>query len=212
MNENIDIWLVGNTGLRNPNRIQEGFSVFANSPFVGNLRGREQEIGFMNLLNEKGIIQNESGKDESGSHARKWRLMFAKNGFIYPQVRKTDGKQEELGVLDDLTPFGKTFLKADTYPAVQECYLRAMSVEQFPIPNGEGYFSPLRWLLAIMLELEKRTGSSELSRIEFALWGHTTNPGYDLNEVVDSILDMRSRRVLTSAKRLFDKKEMRKLR
>lgn len=162
MNEKIDIWLVGNTGLRNPNRIQEGFSVFTNSPFVGNLRGREQEIGFMNLLNEKGIIQNESGKDESGSHARKWRLMFAKNGFIYPQVRKADGKQEELGALDDLTPFGKAFLRADTYPAVQECYLRAMSVEQFPIPDGDGYFSPLRWLLAIMLELEKRTGSSGL--------------------------------------------------
>ena len=58
MNEKIDIWLVGNTGLRNPNRIQEGFSVFANSSFVGNLHGRENEIGFMNLLNEKGIIQN----------------------------------------------------------------------------------------------------------------------------------------------------------
>ena len=210
MNEKIDIWLVGNTGLRNPNRIQEGFSVFANSPFVGNLRGREQEIGFMNLLNEKGIIQNESGKDESGSHARKWRLMFAKNGFIYPQVRKADGKQEELGALDDLTPFGKAFLKADTYPAVQECYLRAMSVEQFPMPDGGGYFSPLRWLLAIMLELEKRTGSSELSRIEFALWGHTTNPSYDLNEVVDNILDLRNRREKAPAKRPFDKKEIEK--
>lgn len=208
MNEKIDIWLVGNTGLRNPNRIQEGFAVFANSPFVGNLRGREQEIGFMNLLNEKEIIQNESGKDESGSHARKWRLMFAKNGFIYPQVRKADGNQEELGKLDDITPFGKAFLKADTYPAVQECYLRAMSVEQFPLPDGNGYFSPLRWLLAIMLELEKRTGSSELSRIEFALWGHTTNPNYNLNEVVDNILDLRSRRELAPAKRTFDKKEI----
>ena len=29
MNEKIDIWLVGNTGLRNPNRIQDGFKVFA---------------------------------------------------------------------------------------------------------------------------------------------------------------------------------------
>lgn len=208
MNEKIDIWLVGNTGLRNPNRIQEGFSVFANSPFVGNLRGRENEIGFMNLLNEKGIIQNESGKDESGSHARKWRLMFAKNGFIYPQVRKADGNQEELGKLDDLTPFGKAFLNADTYPAVQECYLRAMSVEQFPMPDGESYFSPLRWLLAIMLELEKRTGSSEISRIEFALWGHTTNPSYDLYEVVENILDLRKRRALAPAKRPFDKKEI----
>src|SRR5699024_4175547 len=114
MNEQIDIWLVGNTGLRNPNRIQDGFKVFAGSPFVGNLHGKDNEIGFMNYLDEKGIIQNEDGKDESGSHARKWRLMFAKNGFIYPQVKKKDGKQEELGPLDDITPFGRSFLKADT--------------------------------------------------------------------------------------------------
>ena len=207
MSEQIKIWLVGNTGLRNPNRIQEGFSVYANSPFVGNLRD-ENEVAFMNFLNEKGIIQNEDGKDESGSHARKWRLMFARNGFIYPQVKKKDGTQEDLGALDDITPFGRSFLKADTYPAVQECYLRAMSVEQFPMPDGKQYFSPLRWLLAIMLELEKRTGSSELSRIEFALWGHTTNPSYDLSRVVDNILDLRERRVAAPAKRPFDKKEI----
>lgn len=210
MNENIDIWLVGNTGLRNPNRIQEGFAVFANSSFVGNLHGKENEIEFMKLLDEKGIIQNEEGKDESGSHARKWRLMFAKNGFIYPQVKKKDGNQEDLGALDALTPFGKMFLKADTYPAVQECYLRSMSVEQFPLPDGVHYFSPLRWLLAIMLELENRTGSSEISRIEFALWGHTTNPSYNVSDVVDSILDLRARRAVAPAKRPFDKQEIQK--
>lgn len=210
MAEQINIWLVGNTGLRNPNRIQEGFAVFANSAFVGHLHGRGNELGFMNLLDEKGIIHNEEGKDSSGSHARKWRLMFAKNGLIYPQIQKNDGQQEELGVLDDITPFGRSFLKADTYPAVQECYLRAMSVEQFAMPDGTHYFSPLRWLLAIMLELEKRTGSSELSRIEFALWGHTTNPSYNVEEVVDSILDLRRRRAAAPAKRPFDKKEIAK--
>lgn len=210
MEENIEIWLVGNTGLRNPNRIQEGFSVFAGSPFVGSLHGRDNEIGFMNLLNEKKIIQNQNGKDESGSHARKWRLMFARNGFIYPQVKKDEGTQEELGKLDEITPFGRSFLKADTYPAVQECYLRAMSVEQFSMPCGTSYFSPLRWILAIMLELEKKTGSSELSRIEFALWGHTTNPSYDLEKVVDNILDLRKRRLAAPTKRPFDKKEIAK--
>ena len=91
MEEKIEIWQVGNTGLRNPNRIQEGFKAFANSPYVGNLR-KEKEIDFMNFLNTQGIIQNEDGKDTSGSHARKWRLMFSKNGFIYPQVKK---KEEE---------------------------------------------------------------------------------------------------------------------
>lgn len=208
MNEDIKIWLVGNTGLRNPNRIQEGFSVFASSPFVGKLRD-ENEIGFMNLLNEKGIIHNEIGKDASGSHARKWRLMFAKNGYIYPQVNRKDGNQEDLGAMDDITPFGRTFLKADTFPAVQECFLRAMSVEQESkgLPEGQ-FFSPLRWILAIMLELEKRTGSTEMSRIEFALWGHTTNPSYNLSEVVDNILDLRQRRAKAPAKRAFDKNEI----
>lgn len=208
MEEKIDIWLVGNTGLRNPNRIQEGFKAFANSPYVGKLRGKENEIGFMNFLNDQGIIQNEAGKDTSGSHARKWRLMFSKNGFIYPQVKKKDGDQDELGNLDDITPFGWTFLKADTYPAVQECYLRALSVEQFAMPDGKSYFSPLRWILAIMLELEKRTGSSEITRIEFALWGHTTNPSYSIGEIVDNILDLRTRRKQAPSKRNFDKKEV----
>ena len=208
MEENIKIWLVGNTGLRNPNRIQEGLAVYAKSAFVGKLHGRDNEIGFMNLLNKEGIIQNESGKDESGSHARKWRLMFAKNGYIYPQINKKDGNQDDLGAMDEITPFGRTFLKADTFPAVQECFLRAMSVEQFEMPDKTTYFSPLRWMLAIMLELEKRTGSTEMSRIEFALWGHTTNPSYDLSKVVDHILDLRQRRAKAPAKRTFDKNEI----
>lgn len=209
MNEQIHIWLIGNTGLRNPNRIQDGFKAFVGSPFVGNLRGKNNEIGFMNYLNKKGIIQNEDGKDESGSHGRKWRLIFAKNGFIYPQIKKKDGKQAELGLLDDVTPFGRSFLKADTYPAVQECYLRAMSVEQFVMPDRIHHFSPLRWLLAIMLELEKRTGTSEMSCIEFTLWGQTTNPSYNLSVVVDHILDLRRRRAAAPAKHLFDKRRER---
>lgn len=68
----MDIWLVENTSLRNQNRIQDRFKVFASSPFVENLHGKDNEIGFMNYLNEKGIIQNEDGKEESENHARKY--------------------------------------------------------------------------------------------------------------------------------------------
>jgi len=207
MNEQISIWQVGNNGLRNPNRIQEGFRVFFDSPFVGNLRSKETEISFTRLLDSKGIIQNKNGRDD-GSHARKWRLMFAKNGLIYPQIHKRNGQQKNLGELDDITPFGHAFLNADTYSAVQDCFLRAMSVEQFSMPKGKGYFSPLRWVLAIMLELEKETGSSELSRIEFALWVQTTNPNYNLKDVVYNILDLRNRRSLAPAKPTFDKQEI----
>lgn len=208
MEEQVNIWHVGNTGLRNPSRIQEGFRAFSNSPFVGKLHSRDYEIGFTNFLDRNGIIQNEKGKDKTGSHGRKWRLMFAKNGFIYPQLYKKKPNPEGLGIPDEITPFGKTFLEADTLPAVQECFLRSMSVEQYAMPNGTHYFSPLRWLLAIMLELERRTGSSEISKLEFSLWGHTTDPSYDLDEVVSNILDLRTRRLRAPSKKKFDKAEI----
>ena len=76
MEEKIEIWQVGNTGLRNPNRIQEGFKAFANSPYVGNLR-KENEIDFMNFLKYSGnYSKRRMERIQSGSHARKWRLMF----------------------------------------------------------------------------------------------------------------------------------------
>ena len=207
MDRKIDIWLVGNTGLRNPRRIAEGFSLYAESPFVGNLHGKNSEYNFMRFLHVNGIINNAPGKDQSASHARKWRLMFAKNGFIYPKIAKSEGCQEDLGQEDHITPFGYAFLRADSYPAQQECFLRALSVEQIPTTDKTGLFSPLRWILAVMLELERRTGSNELSRTEFALWGHTTDPTYDLNYVVDNILDLRQRRKKAPSKRVFDRRE-----
>lgn len=207
MGKPIVIWMVGNNGMRNPNRIMDGFRVFSESPFVGHLR-KENEIEFTKLLNEKGIIHNEEGKDESGSHARKWRLVFSRSGLIYPQLKSSEGQQSDLGPLDDITPFGRAFLKADTYPAIQEFFLRAMSVEQVAVNKGTSHFSPLRWILAIMVELEKRTGTSELSRIEFALWGHTTTPEDGLSNVVDKILDLRKRRSTASSKNVFDKNEI----
>ena len=39
MEEKISVWLVGNTGLRSPNRIQDGLKIFAQSQYVGNLHG-----------------------------------------------------------------------------------------------------------------------------------------------------------------------------
>ena len=127
-NEKIKIWLAGNTGLRNPMRIQEGFIAFSQSPYVGNLHGNENERGFTTFLNEKGIIDNKEGKDPSGSHARKWRLMFERYGFIYGQAESKNGfKQEELGKIDDITPFGRVFMKADTVPADEKWKMTILS-------------------------------------------------------------------------------------
>ena len=208
-NEEIHIWQIGNTGLRNPVRMQDGFIAFSKSQFVGKLHGRENELGFQKLLNDNGIINNEIGKDTSGSYARKWRLMFEKYGFIYGQVKKENGfEQKEIGDCDTITPFGSVFLKANTVASINECFLRSLSVEQYWLPDHSAHYSPFRWVLAIMLELERRTGTSELSRIEFGLWGHTTNPDYDIGDVVDHIIDLRERRKIAPAKKKFDRQEI----
>ena len=61
MGEKISIWLVGNTGLRNPLRITDGLRVFAASKFnaENQLHERENEVAFMDLLNEKLNSQND---------------------------------------------------------------------------------------------------------------------------------------------------------
>ncbi|KFI64220.1 AlwI family type II restriction endonuclease [Bifidobacterium cuniculi] len=207
MGKELDIWQIGNTGLRSPARVWEGLRIFADSPFNGDLRGAN-EARFQELLIEKGLVKPTGTAKDTSSYARKWRYIFGRFGLTFPKVNKKDGQQDELGILDEVTPFGYTFLKADSDASRQECFLRSLSVEQYPTADKSGLFSPLRWILAIMLELERQTGSSELTRIEFCLWGQTTDPTDEVKEVVAKILDLRERRMRATAKRRFDSAEI----
>ena len=199
----IEIWQVGNTGVRNPMRIQEAFRLYAESNLVGKLRGVSGAVAFTNYLCERGILNNAPGKDPTGSYGRKWRLVFNKNGFTY-DVAKEGLPQADIGPVDGITPFGKAFLKAGTVPAVQECFLRASAMHMEQMPDG-GSFSPLRWTLAVMLEIERRTGSSGIGFAEFAAYVQTSNPTTCPEDVASEILSMRTRRARASSKRKFDK-------
>ena len=202
----IKIWQIGNTGARNPMRIQEALREYSASSLVGKIRGVAGSIAFMQLLHSKGVLNNQQGCDNTGSYGRKWRLVFNKNGFTYNEVRKgATFTQSEIGEVDTLTPFGKTFLQASTVPAIQECFLRSMSMMMEPLDSG-GTFSPLRWTLAIMLAIEERTGDSAISFIEFATKVQTTTPQEDIDKVVESVLKIRNERNSSSSKHEFDKK------
>ena len=72
----IDIWLIGNTGMRNPWRIPSGFKVYVESNLVGRLRAPDDQMAFKNLLFEKGEIGGDAEKDTSASITRKYRLML----------------------------------------------------------------------------------------------------------------------------------------
>lgn len=200
----MDIWQIGNTGVRNPMRIQDALRVYTESKLVGRIRGTGGSVAFMDLLCEKGVLHNEPGKDTSGSYGRKFRFVFNTNGFTYDKFTSKSGlKQEDIGGIDLLTPFGKMFLAASSVPAVQECFLRANSVPMEPLRGG-GTYSPLRWTLAVLLEIAKRTGSADLSFVEFAGFVQTSDPSFSVGGTVDDILKLREKRAASNAKRKFD--------
>lgn len=127
--EPIDIWLIGNTGMRNPWRIPSGFKIYAESNMVGKLRSPEDQVRFKMLLMKTGEIGGDLEKDKDASITRKYRLMFNRYGFAYPEVTKKAGfEQSELGEVDGITPLGKTFYAADSVSAQQECFLRGLIV------------------------------------------------------------------------------------
>lgn len=201
-------WHLGNTTVRSPFRLREGLVALSTSPLQGNLRGKDQEIALRRLLGEHGIV--ELGDDETYSVGRKWRSALNKLGFLYPEVPAASGiTQTEIGQIDTITPNGWRLIRADTVPAMQECFLRALAAHYIPSALERNFdfsvFSPLRHTLSVMLELERQTGESRLNFIEMGLVVQLTNGDDDLAEIVSRVLELRARRAASANKRQFDR-------
>jgi len=200
-------WHLGNTTVRSPFRLREGLVALSMSQLQGNLRGRRQEIALRKLLGEHGIV--ELGSDKTYSVGRKWRSALNKLGFLYPKIpSKSKCSQKDIGPVDMITPNGWRLIRAETVPAMQECFLRALVAHFIPSALERKYnfavFSPLRHTLAVMLEIEKTTGDSYLNFIEMAIIVQLTNSEDDLEKVVAKIQFLRLEREQAENKRKFD--------
>lgn len=203
-------WHLGNTTVRSPFRLRDGLVALSTSSLQGNLRGEEQERAFRRLLGEHGIV--ELGDDDTYSVGRKWRSALNKLGFLYPEVPPASGiPQSEVGPIDMITPNGWRLIRADTVPAMQECFLRALAAHYIPSALERKFdfavFSPLRHTLAIMLELEKQTGESRLNFVEMAIVVQLTSSDESLADIVAQVLALRARRLAFPNKRKFDRQE-----
>ena len=203
-------WHLGNTTVRSPFRLRDGLVAMSTSSLQGNLRGREQEIALRGLLGEHGIV--ELRDDDTYSVGRKWRSALNKLGFLYPEVPLASGiPQSEIGPVDMITPNGWRLIRADTVPAMQECFLRALAAHYIPSVSEPKFdfavFSPLRHTLAIMLELETQTGESRLNFVEMAIVVQLTSSDEPLAEIVAQVLALRARRLASLNKRKFDRQE-----
>lgn len=201
-------WYLGNTTVRSPFRLRDGLVALSTSPLQGNLRGQAQEIAFRRLLGEHGIV--ELGVDDTYSVGRKWRSALCKLGFLYPEVPPALGiPQQEIGPVDSITPNGWRLIRAESVPAIQECFLRALAAHYIPSALERNFqhavFSPLRHTLAIMLELERQTGNSHINFIEMAVVVQLTSSDTPLGTIVEQVLELRQQRLEAPNRRSFDR-------
>lgn len=203
-------WCFANTTVRSPFRLRDGLVALSESSLQGNLRGKDQEIALCRLLGEHGIVDLRG--DVTYSVGRKWRSALNKLGFLYPAVRPASGiPQSEIGLIDMITPNGWRLIRAETVPAMQECFLRALAAHYIPSALERNFdfsvFSPLRHTLSVMLELEKQTGESSLNFVEMALVVQLTSSDDTLAGIVSQVLALRARRLAAPNKRQFDRRE-----
>ncbi len=206
----MEIWQIGNNGMRNANRLQSGLLAYAEYPKMGHLgnhpRGSElnkaEEIDFTIYLNEKNIIVANLEKND-GTHARKWRYIAQKMGFIYPPV-PSGHNQSELGAINTFTPSGNAFLSCTSRAAICDCFLRAQMVStEKALYRSGAFFSPIRYTASVLLELEKLTGSSAVNQLCFDTCIQTADPTISSKEVAKQIVELTNKFNQAPSKKKF---------
>ena len=204
------VWFFGNTTVRNIYRFREGLIAIKKYGLEGYLRGEENEKELNRILAKAGVIK--TGNDKTYSIGRKWRSALEKHGFLYPKPKKKSDAEKMfrmIGVPDTITPNGERLIRAETIYGQQECYLRSLGAYIIPSyfhkQENISHFSPLRFVLNVMLELKNRTDSSQLHFLEMAAIVQCRTPDDGIDNVVNEILKIREQRKINKKKKKFDR-------
>ncbi len=223
------LWHIGNTTVRTPYRLREALLALENSGFCGNLMGTEREEGFAQLLNQRGVLKAErisrGGGVDFGDLGRKWRSALGQLGFVAAHLSRGLGRgpkrnvdpQFELLTSDfpglsgrpyEITPNGRRLIEADTVAGRQECFLRALAAYKIPSKFEPRYkcarFSPFRFVLDILLHLEKAGDKAVIAFDEMALYVQRGSPDDGIDKIVSRIRSHREKRGEAEYKKRFD--------
>ncbi|MFA5774386.1 MAG: AlwI family type II restriction endonuclease [Ilumatobacteraceae bacterium] len=198
-------WQLGNTSVRSGLRTRDALIALAGSNLEGQLRGRDGDKRFRQLLGGEGVV--ELGEDETESVGRKFRSALNRLGFLYPEAPK-GVSQTLIGPLDFITPSGRRFIDSESIAGQQECFLRALVGMSFDFGGSTyrecGDFSPLLHVLRVLDALEKRTGDSRTSFVELTVFIQTTNHMDSISRIVDAIIQYREKRENSANKKKYD--------
>ncbi len=208
------LWHIGNTTVRTPYRLRDALRILQDSPFNGNIKGREQENNFAVRLHNEGVVASPRVEKNSGASdlGRKWRAALSQLGFITPAFSRdlesggvdkrlltfTEDIQELSGRPFEITPNGYRLARSEIITAQQECFLRSLAIYRIPSVLENHYkcesFSPLRFILRLFHYLSVKGLDDTISFQEFALYVQTATPENGLKNLVQRLVQYREER------------------
>jgi len=180
-------WNLGNTTVRNPDRISDGLRVL--KQFEGRKFTEKVQLEFYNALVNVGILESKNAQKGSNEiTGRKWAACFNQLGLS--KAWKTKDSIE-------ITDAGNALLKQDG--SEEDIFLRQLLKYHIPsqIEKGidyEGFdVNPFYVVLKILFELRKR-GMCGLSREEISLYVITCLRNQDTDNSITHIINYRRER------------------
>lgn len=167
-------WYVGNTTVRSAYRIKYAIRAL-DAAGLTNLKGNEHENRFARVLDDAGIVSMSRLEDNPDADVsdmgRKWRACLTQLGFITPDEELLRDNHVTTPAYR-ITANGRRLIETTSLSAEQECFLRVLLAQQIPSPVEEFIavppFNPLRMVLAVFIELERRGLEVRLTKNEMA--------------------------------------------
>ncbi|MDX9971040.1 MAG: AlwI family type II restriction endonuclease [Candidatus Gracilibacteria bacterium] len=188
-------WNIGNTTIRNPQRIKDGLELL--KKFEGKSWDYDLQREFYDEANKRGIMESDGSKvKEKELHARKWVSCLNQLGFARAW------KSEEKGPVE-ITDVGNQLVNDEI--TFEEAMLRQLLKYQLPSPieSGKNYESfhvhPFRVFLEIIYGLYRQDVSG-LTKEEIGLFVITNLKDEDCSESIEEIVKYRSNRASIKGK------------
>jgi hypothetical protein len=180
-------WNLGNTTVRNPERIKAGLEVI-NDSFEGQVFDLDCQIKLYESLLKAEVISSDSknvGENNKAASGRKWFGVCYKLGLV--------ARTKRIRGIISITNAGKALLSDDYLDS--DVFLRQLLKVQLPSPTESeldgAAVHPFYLVLSIGVKLEE-LGLNSMTREEIALYVQSATNDNQTDEIIESIKDYRS--------------------
>ena len=195
------IWSIGNTTVRNPNRIRDALIAYDKEGIIPGLYKKsdtKSQILLFECLQKFDVIDSdEDNDDDKAFFGRKWRLSFKEMGLV------SDGRTSNY-LPGEITKTGRHLINCVTESQIQNIFFRILFNLEYRKKGWQKKisqtFKPLSLLIKVLHRLNLEHSNSVIDKDEFALIIQDYREGKAIESYVSEIYNFRSQKSLHKGK------------